>query len=194
MCKKKTLKYFCQLNIYANWFLLSNFLLKPLFNICSHHIRKTNIKKNWKGRLFYLTIISHLNFHLLKNATWETSIYSQDQETSAETTLPPPRSFHSGWMTWFEDSRTTAGSSLALAWLGFADLHSGISHYFISVGHTYGGSELTTVLICIQFFNPFASEAVYTCNFVFDRLSDSVYFCLIPLSTTCSVEVPGTNL
>ncbi|XP_038050780.1 uncharacterized protein LOC119723938 isoform X2 [Patiria miniata] len=50
--------------------------------------------------------------------------------------------YHSGWMTWVEDPRTSLGS-LALAWLGFADVHSGISHYLVSVGRTYSGSELT---------------------------------------------------
>ncbi|XP_022103276.1 uncharacterized protein LOC110986013 isoform X2 [Acanthaster planci] len=57
------------------------------------------------------------------------------------TTLPPPR-YHSGWMTWLEDTSTSTGS-LALAWLGFSDVHSGISHYLVSVGRTHGGSELT---------------------------------------------------
>ena len=59
--------------------------------------------------------------------------------------LKPPR-YHSGWMTWLQDPPTSTGS-LALAWIGFADLHSGISHYFVSVGRTYGGSELTPVSI-----------------------------------------------
>ncbi|XP_071798435.1 uncharacterized protein [Asterias amurensis] len=57
-------------------------------------------------------------------------------------TTTPPR-YHSGWMTWLQDPLTSTGS-LALAWIGFADLHSGISHYFVSVGRTYGGSELTS--------------------------------------------------
>ncbi|XP_038051300.1 uncharacterized protein LOC119724354 isoform X2 [Patiria miniata] len=52
----------------------------------------------------------------------------------------PP--YHTGWMTWVEDPRTSLGS-LALAWLGFADIHSGISHYLVSIGRTYSGSELT---------------------------------------------------
>ncbi|XP_022105050.1 uncharacterized protein LOC110986986 isoform X2 [Acanthaster planci] len=46
------------------------------------------------------------------------------------------------WMTWIKDTSNTTGS-LALAWLGFADVHSGISHYFVSVGRTYGGLQLT---------------------------------------------------
>ncbi|XP_022088109.1 uncharacterized protein LOC110977889 isoform X2 [Acanthaster planci] len=61
--------------------------------------------------------------------------------TSVPGATSPP-SHHSGWMTWLEDSSTSTGS-LALAWLGFADIHSGISHYLVSVGTTYGGSELT---------------------------------------------------
>ncbi|XP_038071216.1 uncharacterized protein LOC119740085 [Patiria miniata] len=59
----------------------------------------------------------------------------------ATPTTPSP--YHSGWMTWVEDPRTSLGS-LALAWLGFADVHSGISHYLVSVGRTYDGSELTS--------------------------------------------------
>ncbi|XP_038050540.1 uncharacterized protein LOC119723761 [Patiria miniata] len=61
-------------------------------------------------------------------------------ETPPSTPFLPP--YHSGWMTWIEDPRTSLGS-LALAWLGFSDIHSGISHYLISIGSTYGGAELT---------------------------------------------------
>ncbi|XP_033637440.1 uncharacterized protein LOC117298344 isoform X1 [Asterias rubens] len=62
--------------------------------------------------------------------------------TGTESSGPTPPRYHSGWMTWLQDTPSSTGS-LALAWIGFADLHSGISHYFVSVGRTYGGSELT---------------------------------------------------
>ena len=47
-------------------------------------------------------------------------------------------------MTWLQAEGQTEGS-LALAWVGFEDAHSGISHYYLTVGRTYGGSELTPV-------------------------------------------------
>ncbi|XP_022100380.1 uncharacterized protein LOC110984469 isoform X2 [Acanthaster planci] len=59
-----------------------------------------------------------------------------------QTNTASPHHHHHGWMSWLEDNSTSNGS-LALAWLGFADVHSGISHYFVSVGRTYGGSQLT---------------------------------------------------
>ncbi|XP_071082513.1 uncharacterized protein [Haliotis cracherodii] len=42
----------------------------------------------------------------------------------------------SGWMTW---NRTR----LNLAWLGFSDLHSGITHYIITAGSAEFGTDLT---------------------------------------------------
>ncbi|XP_022107048.1 uncharacterized protein LOC110988105 [Acanthaster planci] len=68
-------------------------------------------------------------------------VWIDPQEVDQGSSSPPARQ-HSGWMTWLEDTSTSTGS-LALAWLGFADVHSGISHYLVSVGRTYGGSELT---------------------------------------------------
>ncbi|XP_022103295.1 uncharacterized protein LOC110986023 [Acanthaster planci] len=65
-----------------------------------------------------------------------------DPQEPTQGSPPPPARQHSGWMTWLEDTSTSTGS-LALAWLGFADVHSGISHYLVSVGRTYGGLELT---------------------------------------------------
>ncbi|XP_067684738.1 uncharacterized protein [Haliotis asinina] len=41
-----------------------------------------------------------------------------------------------GWMTWNK-------TRLNLAWLGFSDLHSGITHYIITVGSTEFGTDLT---------------------------------------------------
>ncbi|XP_038057739.1 uncharacterized protein LOC119729229 [Patiria miniata] len=67
---------------------------------------------------------------------------SINSTTESPPTTPSPPRHHSGWMTWLEDPRTSTGS-LALAWLGFADVHSGISHYLVSAGRTYSGSELT---------------------------------------------------
>ena len=49
-----------------------------------------------------------------------------------------------GWMTWSHND-TTNVSSLHLAWLGFSDLHSGISHYFVSVGTTFDAVDLLDV-------------------------------------------------
>ena len=48
------------------------------------------------------------------------------------------------WMTWEK-------TAVNLAWLGFADLHSKISHYFINVGSTFMGSDLNEVLISSEF-------------------------------------------
>ncbi|XP_022102003.1 uncharacterized protein LOC110985345 [Acanthaster planci] len=72
-------------------------------------------------------------------AKLSTTLDRSDFTTNAP---PSPPRHHSGWMTWLEDTSTSTGS-LALAWLGFADVHSGVSHYLVSVGRTYGGSELT---------------------------------------------------
>nr|XP_034301655.1 uncharacterized protein LOC105322112 [Crassostrea gigas] len=41
----------------------------------------------------------------------------------------------SGWMTW-------SSYVIRLAWLGFADSHSDITHYFVNVGTTYLGADL----------------------------------------------------
>ncbi|XP_046570853.1 uncharacterized protein LOC124279103 [Haliotis rubra] len=50
----------------------------------------------------------------------------------------------SGWMTWNE-------TRLNLAWLGFSDLHSGITHYIMTVGSAEFGTDLnegnTSVLV-----------------------------------------------
>ncbi|XP_062576068.1 uncharacterized protein LOC134237945 [Saccostrea cucullata] len=44
----------------------------------------------------------------------------------------------SGFMTWSE-------CEVNLAWLGFSDAHSDISHYFVNVGSTYMGDDLNAV-------------------------------------------------
>ncbi|XP_038050879.1 uncharacterized protein LOC119724031 [Patiria miniata] len=80
---------------------------------------------------------NELNTTVIGNTT---DSVNSTTETPPTTPFLPP--YLSGWMTWIEDPRTSLGS-LALAWLGFADVHSGISHYLISVGRTYGGSEVT---------------------------------------------------
>ena len=49
-----------------------------------------------------------------------------------------------GWMTWSYNDATNV-SSLHLAWLGFSDLHSGISHYFITVGTNFDATDLLEV-------------------------------------------------
>jgi hypothetical protein len=79
------------------------------------------------------------------NITWiapTEHLPTQDLETLGITTPTPPR-YHSGWMTWWEvKAQAKTNGSLALAWLGFEDVHSGISHYHLTIGRTYGGSEL----------------------------------------------------
>ena len=44
----------------------------------------------------------------------------------------------SGFMTWWK-------YSVNLAWLGFADVHSDITHYLINVGSKYMGADLNAV-------------------------------------------------
>ena len=48
------------------------------------------------------------------------------------------------WMTWEK-------TAVNLAWLGFADLHSEISHYYINVGSKFMDSDLNEVLILSKF-------------------------------------------
>jgi len=45
-----------------------------------------------------------------------------------------------GYMTW-------SSLSLYLAWLGFSDIHSGISHYRVTVGSGYLKDDLSDVSI-----------------------------------------------
>lgn len=45
-----------------------------------------------------------------------------------------------GFMTW-------SSRSLYLAWLGFSDIHSGISHYIVTVGSGYLKDDLSDVSI-----------------------------------------------
>ncbi|XP_077995632.1 uncharacterized protein LOC144449084 [Glandiceps talaboti] len=47
-----------------------------------------------------------------------------------------------GWMTYHQSQEDTP-TSVNLAWLGFADLHSGISHYGVTVGTNFGLWDLT---------------------------------------------------
>ena len=48
------------------------------------------------------------------------------------------------WMTWEK-------TAVNLAWLGFADLHSKISHYYINVGSKFMDSDLNEVLSPSEF-------------------------------------------
>ncbi|XP_077866322.1 uncharacterized protein LOC144354078 [Saccoglossus kowalevskii] len=47
-----------------------------------------------------------------------------------------------GWMTYYQDQGDVP-AHVKLAWLGFADVHSGISHYHIAVGTQFGAWDLT---------------------------------------------------
>ena len=44
----------------------------------------------------------------------------------------------SGFMTWWK-------YAINLAWLGFSDAHSEITHYLVNVGSTYMGTDLNAV-------------------------------------------------
>ena len=44
----------------------------------------------------------------------------------------------SGFMTWWK-------YAINLAWLGFSDAHSDITHYLVNVGSTYMGADLNAV-------------------------------------------------
>lgn len=45
-----------------------------------------------------------------------------------------------GYITWWNHA-------LNLAWLGFADAHSNITHYFINIGSTYMAADLNYVRV-----------------------------------------------
>ena len=47
------------------------------------------------------------------------------------------------YMNWQRNSDGT--SSISLAWLGFTDVHSGISHYYLAVGTDFGKRDLLQV-------------------------------------------------
>ncbi|XP_070571537.1 uncharacterized protein [Ptychodera flava] len=47
-----------------------------------------------------------------------------------------------GWMT-YQQSQGGTPASVNLAWLGFSDIHSGISHYRVAVGSQFGVWDLT---------------------------------------------------
>ena len=50
-----------------------------------------------------------------------------------------------GYMNWIWNNDGT--SSMSLAWLGFADIHSDISHYYLTVGTKFGQRDLLQVSI-----------------------------------------------
>ncbi|XP_002736788.1 uncharacterized protein LOC100378079, partial [Saccoglossus kowalevskii] len=47
-----------------------------------------------------------------------------------------------GWMT-YNLAQASNPAQINIAWLGFADIHSGISNYFITVGTYFSGNDLT---------------------------------------------------
>ncbi|XP_078696304.1 uncharacterized protein LOC144924691 isoform X1 [Branchiostoma floridae x Branchiostoma belcheri] len=48
-----------------------------------------------------------------------------------------------GWMTYYHQNGT-APPHVRLAWLGFTDIHTGIENYHVTIGSTFGGTDLTT--------------------------------------------------
>ncbi|XP_072033178.1 uncharacterized protein [Amphiura filiformis] len=51
-----------------------------------------------------------------------------------------------GWMNW-SYNETNNATSLNLAWLGFSDLHSGISHYMIAIGSNFDEYDIAEASI-----------------------------------------------
>ncbi|XP_078696223.1 uncharacterized protein LOC144924666 [Branchiostoma floridae x Branchiostoma belcheri] len=47
-----------------------------------------------------------------------------------------------GWMTYYQQNGT-APPHVRLAWLGFTDIHTGIENYHVTIGSTFGGTDLT---------------------------------------------------
>ncbi|XP_035696851.1 uncharacterized protein LOC118430248 [Branchiostoma floridae] len=47
-----------------------------------------------------------------------------------------------GWMTYHQQNGT-APPHVRLAWLGFTDIHTGIQEYHVTIGSTFGGTDLT---------------------------------------------------
>lgn len=44
-----------------------------------------------------------------------------------------------------DGSMTWSKYAVNLAWLGFADIHSEVNHYFVNVGSKYMGADLNSV-------------------------------------------------
>ncbi|XP_072048762.1 uncharacterized protein [Amphiura filiformis] len=63
-----------------------------------------------------------------------------------------------GWMTWGKDDNNCV---LNLAWFGFNDVHSGISHYFLRVGSEFNAGDLTNVTPLVVDHDPTAPTAVH---------------------------------
>lgn len=49
-----------------------------------------------------------------------------------------------------EGSMTWSKYAVNLAWLGFADIHSDVTHYFINIGSKYMSADLNAVRLIIQ--------------------------------------------
>ncbi|XP_066275498.1 uncharacterized protein [Branchiostoma lanceolatum] len=47
-----------------------------------------------------------------------------------------------GWMTYYQQN-VTSPPHVRLAWLGFTDMHTGIHNYHVTIGSTFGGTDLT---------------------------------------------------
>ncbi|XP_072048763.1 uncharacterized protein [Amphiura filiformis] len=62
-----------------------------------------------------------------------------------------------GWMTWAKEDNICV---LNLAWFGFNDVHSGISHYFLRVGSEFNAGDLTDVTPLLVDHDPTAPTTV----------------------------------
>ncbi|XP_070570802.1 uncharacterized protein [Ptychodera flava] len=84
-------------------------------------------------------------------------MYAVDTEHAAGLTR-----HRDGWMT-YEQTQGSAPPHVKLAWLGFADIHSGIDYYYVTVGTTFSGKELTLagpVMVGYQSGDPHYDEGV----------------------------------
>eukprot|EP00058_Branchiostoma_floridae_P000533 XP_002586021.1 hypothetical protein BRAFLDRAFT_110187 [Branchiostoma floridae] len=53
-----------------------------------------------------------------------------------------------GWMTYHQQNGT-APPHVRLAWLGFTDIHTGIQEYHVTIGSTFGGTDLTASFLTL---------------------------------------------
>ena len=77
-------------------------------------------------------------------------------------------------MNWDEDENGTM--SLSLAWLGFSDCHSGISHYHLTLGTKYNGRDLIEVRkVVICFVNTILCKTNGDIHFFPDAGSTNIF-------------------
>ncbi|XP_055997828.1 uncharacterized protein LOC125647098 [Ostrea edulis] len=92
------------------------------------------------GVTYYVTLISCNGAQICTTATTKGTLVDSTPPSrgmfAVKTDHAANLTRHSDiWMTWEK-------TAINLAWLGFADLHSKISHYFINVGSTFMGNDL----------------------------------------------------